>query len=117
MSRRTSLAPLDAYRQSLVTSFAVCARRTRFALQGRGDFATGYTEATADLGTVFHAVAAEILRTLWRQGEQQMPTQEAVEVMYEVVAAGSIVLPPDERDDLRRLVLRFCDLKWNPRAI
>jgi hypothetical protein len=116
-ARLRPLKPLPAYRQSLVTAHAICPRRTRFALQGRGDYATGYTESSADLGTVFHAVAAEILRTLKAAGEQQIPTQEAMEVMFEVVANGSIVLPPDERDDLRWLVLKFCDLRWNPHRI
>src|SRR3982751_5478078 len=57
-ARLRPLEPLPAYRQSLTTAFAVCPRRTRFALQGRGNYATGYTESSADLGTVFHAVAA-----------------------------------------------------------
>ena len=44
---------------------------------------------------MFHAVAAEILRTLRREGEQEMPTQEAVEILYEVARQRDV--PPAER--------------------
>lgn len=100
-------------RQSTVSGFAVCGRRTYHDLTREGDYTVGYSEATADLGTVFHAVAAEIFRTLWQQGEKWMPTEEAMTVCWEVYAGLDIVLPPEEREALRILVLRFVERPWS----
>lgn len=114
--RRRKLEPLSEYRQSLTTSVTKCGRRTRFDLE-RGDVLAGWTETSADLGTVAHAVIAEILRTLYRHGEAQMPTQEAVEVMREVYGASKIALPADDRDALRGMILGFCEIKWQATRI
>lgn len=46
-----------------------------------------------------------------------MPTQEACEVMYEVMAKSDIVLPSDERDDLRWMVINFCRYEWTTTKI
>lgn len=82
------------------------------------DVTTGNVGALGDLGTVFHAVARELLETLKRQGLEQIPTQEAVEILYEVSAASPIVLPAEERDVLRSLVLNFVSYyKWPARRI
>jgi hypothetical protein len=113
---RTKLKPLDVYRQSTLASFETCARRTRFDLQA-GDVTTGWTESAADLGSVVHEVLAEILRTIKEYGEPHVPTQEAVEIMYEVMNASSIVLPVEDCHTLRWLVLDFCDLTWDPSRI
>jgi hypothetical protein len=78
----------DVYRQSLLRAFTVCARRTMHGMKVDGELALGWVEHYGDLGKALHEVAAEILRTLYRQGEQQMPTQEAIEVMYEVLPAA-----------------------------
>lgn len=104
-------------RQSTLRSFETCARRTWHDIQAGEDSVRGYTEATAALGSVFHLIAAEILRTLHRTGGVQMPTQEAMEVAYEIYAACDYVLPADERDSLRTLVLNFCQEEWNTKAI
>jgi RecB family exonuclease len=103
---------LDSYRQSLLANFETCPRRTRFALEGREDISAGFVEASAALGSLTHLVYAELLRTLYRTGHEQVPTQEAVEVMYEVMAASDIVLPADERESLRLFTLRFCEWRW-----
>jgi hypothetical protein len=100
-------------RQSTVSSLAVCPRRTYFDITREGDFTVGYSEATADLGAVFHAVAAETMRTLRQQGETQMPTQEGMEICWETYAASNITLPPDEREALRILVLRLVERRWS----
>lgn len=95
------------YRQSLLTSFATCPRRALHGMAIDDDVTLGNVGASADLGSAFHATAAEILRTLYRQGEQAIPTEEAITIMREVLAAGPWILPADERDDLRALVLSF----------
>jgi hypothetical protein len=81
---RPKLQLLTEYRQSLLAGFETCARRTRFSLQVDGDHPTGWVGSSGELGRAFHAVAAEMLRTMYRQGETQMPTQEAVEILREV---------------------------------
>jgi hypothetical protein len=78
-----SLPTLTEYRQSTLRAFATCPRRTRFELEA-GDVTTGWSEASADLGTVVHAVLAEIMQTLWRQAEESMATEEAMVIFWEV---------------------------------
>jgi hypothetical protein len=68
-----------------------------------------------DFGSVFHRVAAEILRTLRRQGESQIPTEEAMAIFREVYATSGIVLPIHGNfsyDRLRWQVLKFCEHSW-----
>jgi hypothetical protein len=105
---------MSSFRQSLLASFEQCPRRAMHGLAIQDDITVGNTGSSADLGSAFHAVAAEMLRILYRQGEEQMPTQEAVEVMYEVLREGPWVLPTRDRHDLRWLVLGFCGYKWRP---
>jgi hypothetical protein len=116
MKRRTLTHP-DVYRQSLLNGFTTCARRTKFDLLAGDDATVGWVGHSGQLGTALHAVAREILRTLYRQGETQMPTQEAIEVMYETVARLPFALPFQALDDLRWLTLAFAGLKWQPRRI
>jgi hypothetical protein len=113
MKRRTLTHP-DVYRQSLLNGFTTCARRTKFDLLAGDDATVGWVGHSGQLGTALHAVAREILRTLYRQGETQMPTQEAIEVMYETVARLPFALPFQALDDLRWLTLAFAGLKWQP---
>lgn len=102
-----------AMRQSTVSGFGVCPRRTYYDVVREGDYTVGYSEASADLGRVFHDVAAEIMRTLWRTGESEIPTQEAIEILFERYAASGISLPPDEREALRVCVLNLVARPWN----
>jgi PD-(D/E)XK nuclease superfamily len=108
---------LDSYRQSILASMETCPRRTRAALETPDDLPVGYVEAAGHLGTLVHDVLAEIMRTLRRQGERQIPTQEAVEIMREVYSISPITLPSQERDDLRWMVLKFCEYVFEPEAI
>lgn len=112
-----ALAHPEVYRQSLLRGFTICARRTMHGMLVDDDLATGWVDAAGDLGTAFHEWMAEYLRTLARQREAQMPTQEAVEVMYEVLARLPFTLPVEQLDDLRWLVLGFCDIQWNTKRI
>ncbi len=98
------------YRQSRIRAFHECPRRTVLEV----DWTAGLVGESADLGSALHAVVAEILRTLWRQGEKQMATQEAMEVCYEIVTAGPWVLSPASHDWLRQMVLKFCELESRP---
>jgi hypothetical protein len=101
-------------RQSTVSGFAVCPRRTFHDITSRPDDVTvGYSGSTAALGRVFHAVSAAIFRTLWEQQETTIPTQEAVEIMLEVHAASDEVLTADDQESLRVLVLRLIERPWN----
>jgi hypothetical protein len=120
-----------SYRQSLLSSYEQCPRRALHGMAIDDDLTVGNVGASADLGSAFHAFAAEYLRTLWRQNEPNMPTQEAVEIAYEILAHGTErlnvatgevhrqkwVLPSDERDDLIWMVLGFCRYEWQPRQI
>ena len=114
---KAKLKPVDEYRQSLLQGMTICPRRTRFSLERDGDLTTGYMEWSADLGTMFHAFADRYIRTLWRYGEEQMSTEEACVIMREVMAESHIVLPSDEADELRWMVLGFCNFRWNTKRI
>jgi hypothetical protein len=111
---RDTIPRPDEFRQSLLAGFETCPRRTMHGLRVGDDLAVGWVESTGDLGTVVHAVLAEILRSMWRQGERLIPTQEAIEIMREVYGRGSIVLPTEDRHTLRRLVLKFCAIPFPP---
>jgi hypothetical protein len=114
----SKLKPLTIYRQSTLAGFETCARRTEKALELGDDFGpTGWVGSSGELGTVMHAVLAELLRTLYRTGEIQAPTQEAVEITYEVYRGMDIVLPAEDRRALVQMVLGFCRLKWEPHNI
>src|SRR4051812_37470166 len=100
----------EAYRQSLLATFDECALATRFEIEA--DYQDWDTPPQGR-GTLFHAVAREIMRTMYRTGEEQIPSQEAIEVMYAVCAQEDvpddevIVLPRHEREMLRFCVLSF----------
>jgi RecB family exonuclease len=108
---------LESYRQSLLAGFETCPRRTRFSLEAPDDLPAGYVGASGDLGRLVHDVYAEILRTMHRQGEEQISTQEAVEIMREVDAVSGVVLPADERETLLYLSLRFAEFRFDTRRI
>jgi PD-(D/E)XK nuclease superfamily len=101
------------YRQSRIRSFTECPRRCVLDTE----WTAGLVGESAALGSALHAVVAEILRTLKAKDEPQMPTQEAVEVMYEVIAAGTWVLSPESLDWLLQMVLKFCEYEIQPSRI
>src|SRR3954464_14828350 len=104
----------EVFRQSLIQGSAVCMRRTKHSLMIDGDLPVGWVGHTGQLGQAFHAFMEKYLRTLGQQGYEQMPTQEAVEVMYETLAELPFTLPWEAQDEFRWLVLGFCDYKWDP---
>lgn len=107
MSDAAVVSPLR-YRQSTLRSFTSCPRRVVLATAQT----SGLVGSSAALGSAFHAVAAEILRTLYRQSETQMATEEAVAVMREVLAGGEWVLGADDYRWLKQMVLTFADYEW-----
>lgn len=104
-------SPGGPLRQSLLRTFEACALSAKW--QARGSWPNPLT----DLGTVLHAIYAEALRTLQRTGMEQIPTQEMVEIAREVYAKVPIVLPTEQRRDMRWLLWKFCDMRWTPSAI
>lgn len=104
-------APGGPLRQSILRTFDACPLSARFDVEGYRDYNTG----PQALGVVFHSVAQRMLAALNKQGERQMPTQEAIEIMYEVLAdPSSPHLSTEQMHDLRWIVLRFCERKWTP---
>jgi hypothetical protein len=72
-----------------------------------------YSHSPAALGTAAHMVMEEMLRTLWRQGEDRMPTQEVVEIMREVTARPDCPhLSVAQLRDLRVIVLQLARVPW-----
>lgn len=128
---RDAPARPTTYRQSLLRSFEVCPRRALHDLLIPNDLSVGNVGSSADLGSASHAVFGEIMATLKREGSsldeqgrrvvvEQLSTQEGIEVMYEVLAAGEWVLTAEDRDTLRDFVLWFCSYpryRFNPGRI
>ncbi len=98
------------YRQSTLRAYMECPRRVVMS----SGLTTGGIGSSADLGSAFHAVAAEYLRTLRRHGETQASTEEVVCIAREVVAAGSWVLTPSAYMRLIEMVCNLAGEVWNP---
>lgn len=96
------------YRQSTLRSYTSCPRRTILATDGT----SGFVGSSAHLGSAFHAIAAEILTTLYQQSEQQISTEEAVAIARETLAAGEWVLGADDYRWLIQMVLSFAAYTW-----
>lgn len=112
-----TLSPLVEYRQSHLRGFTICPRRTKHDLLAGPDSVRGWVGRAGDLGTAFHEFQFRYLTTLRDAGHVQMPTQEGIEVMYETLAELPFTLPFAQMDELRYLVLGFCDIKWDPRLL
>jgi PD-(D/E)XK nuclease superfamily protein len=111
------LPQLEEFRQSTLRAMEVCPRRTMHALSVDPDTTTGWVGQTDDLGTMTHEVCWEIMRTLRRQGEPSMSTEEAMVICREVYAASPIVLSAEEHDDLGWMVRGFASYRWRPERI
>lgn len=100
-------------RQSFIRSTMECGRRAWHDHQLGENLAAGYSESRAALGTAFHETMAEIFRTLRREDEREISTEEAMVICREVQAKSSTILPTQEQEELRMLVLRFAsEYKW-----
>lgn len=103
-----------AVRQSTLRALDECPQAAQWDAQGFQD----WSSPPAAMGTAFHMIAEAMLRTLQQQGEQQMPTQEAVEVMMEVIARPDCPhLSNDQMRVLRIMVLNFCDHTWSAKHV
>lgn len=101
-------------RQSLLRTYDQCPQAAVWDAEGYQDYSTG----PQALGTALHAVAEEIVRTLVKQDEEQMPTEEAITVMREVMARKEMPhLSSKLMDDLRMLTLRFAEYTWTPKYV
>jgi hypothetical protein len=105
-TREEVLEALPTIRQSLLASFDSCRLKTRWQIEG-----VEFDSPAQARGQLFHRTAAEILRTLWRTGNTSMPTEEAMAVLYEVIAQRDVPdrdvvwLPAKERRILRKCVI------------
>lgn len=106
--------PGGPLRQSLLRQFDRCPLSAKMSVESFDGWSTG----PQALGTAFHAVAEEILRTLNRTGNDRIPTQEAVEVMYEVVARTECPhLSGEALRDLLTMVIQFAGHRWSASRI
>lgn len=97
-------------RQSALKTFDMCPMR---AVAEATQTFNDYSHAPAALGTAFHMFMEEFLRTLWRQGEQAMPTEEAVNIMREVIAGSECPhLSMEQQRELLIVVLQAAQRKW-----
>jgi hypothetical protein len=118
MPRKARILPrMTVYRQSDLQGFTKCPRRLLNALLAGNDLPLGFVGHTGQLGTAFHEFMRRYMLTIQAQDAEQMPTQEAIETMYEVLATLDFTLPFEALEELRWLVLGFCRFKWDPSRI
>ena len=92
--------PEGAIRQSSLRMLDECALGFHF-----DTLAPPHNTHPQAAGILFHAVMAEILLTLKRQGEEEMPTQEAIEILYEVARQRDVASDQRVRCSMRDLAL------------
>src|SRR3954453_10334429 len=101
-------------RQSTLKVYDQCPMRAGAEAQAFDNYST----PPAALGTVFHMVAEAMLRTLYQQGEERIPHQEAIEIAREVTARPDCPhLSEAQLRELRILVLQFAALPWQASRI
>ena len=108
------------YRQSLLGTADNCLLSALFSIQHDRGW-SGHAQAR---GIMAHRAFGEILKTLKRQGERQMPTEEAMVVLREVLEQRGIPdedvvrVPTREQKWLRVDVLKFATAwEWDPRLL
>jgi hypothetical protein len=108
------VATYPTYRQSILSTADSCLLSTRFDLES-----ASYTNAAQARGIIAHRFLAEYLRTLWRTGESQMSTEEAMVILREVARQRDVpdedvvLVPARERRLLRIVVLRIAQTPLN----
>lgn len=103
--------PGGPLRQSLLRSAERCMLSAKWQAQG------SWPNPLSDLGTVMHAIYAAALRHIQATGEQQVAIDDMKRIAAEVYAASPIMLPTEQRRDMRWLLWRFCDHKWDASRI
>ncbi|MCA1571684.1 MAG: PD-(D/E)XK nuclease family protein [Chloroflexi bacterium] len=107
------------HRQSLLADADCCMLRTKWTLEVAEAYplaarmARPWDSPEAARGILAHRYAAEVLRTLWAQGNDRMPVAEALEILYETCAQRDVpdedvvYIPARERRYLRMFAIRF----------
>jgi hypothetical protein len=118
----TLVLPPEGMRQSLLSGFETCGRRTLHGLQfdqieGYADWAIGFVGWTAELGKALHLFARKYLRQLRASGESQMDWPIARLLAIEVLSEADFILPSNERDEFFWLCRGFCHFRWPARNI
>lgn len=109
LDRETVITRWPTLRQSLLGEFDNCALSSYFSMK----YANGWSTSAQARGILFHRTAAEILRTMQRQGHQTIPVAEALAIMVEVcrqrnIPAEDIVrMPLRDVPELRMAVAKF----------
>jgi PD-(D/E)XK nuclease superfamily len=87
-------------RQSILARMDECPLSAKFEMEG-----ARFNTHPQAAGILFHRTMAMILHTLLEQGEEEIPTQEAIEILYEVARQRDL-LPEDRvRCSMRDLAL------------
>ncbi len=114
------LAERPTLRQSLLGAADNCMLGGLFSILHE----QGWSSHAQARGIVFHRFAAEVLRTLKREGERQMPTEEGMVILREALAQRDVPpedvvrVPSREQRDLRIDALKFLtDWEWDPRIV
>jgi hypothetical protein len=104
-----------ALRQSALRTWDQCPMRA--VAEATRSFVE-YSSGPASLGTGFHLFMDEFLRTLHRQGEEAMPTEEAVAIMREVLGQPDCPhLSVEQQRELLIVVLQAAQRKWPTRRL
>lgn len=105
------------HRQSLLANADTCMLATKWRLEVAEAYPLAarmdrvWDSAEAARGILAHRYAAEVLRTLWRNGHTTIPVAEALEILYEVCAQREVpdedvvYLPARERRYLRMFAI------------
>lgn len=107
-------------RQSLLATADNCMLSALFSILHE----QGWSNENQARGIIFHRFAAEVLRTLKREGERQMPTEEGMVILRDALAQRDVPpedvvrVPVREQRNLRIDALKFLtDWEWETRAI
>ena len=102
------LAAYPEHRQSRLGEFDNCALLALFGIEGYE-----FDNRAQARGHIFHLFAAEVMRTLRRTGQDSMPVEEALAILYEVSAQRwvppeeVVVVPAAERRLLRMAAIKL----------
>lgn len=113
-------SPGGPLRQSLARAFDECPQAAKWSAEN-----PDFTTPPQALGSAFHLVAEEILRTLKVTGERALKgrgdeggTEEALAIMREVLASDECPhLDVEQQADLRWMVLLFSRHEWSANRI
>lgn len=103
------LARWPTIRQSFAAGYDDCPLSAFFSLK----YAQGWSTTPQARGTIFHRTAAEILRTMQRNGTRTIPRREALEILLEqcyqrdVPAEEIVRVPMRQMKEMRMAVDKF----------